>query len=138
MGAKPTQCAVAGVGQNRKRRFAARTATNRRSFLERRGYRFAAPIRISMKSFSFMPTRPPRREAGLLTCDRMPSLYSAREISNGSAVRGRGARDDTLSVEIVEPCDTRLVHTAAGITEEHSVDVQRNRIVRTTSGKRAV
>ena len=36
-------------------------------------YRFAAAIRISMNSFSFMPTRPPRREAGPLTCDRIPS-----------------------------------------------------------------
>jgi hypothetical protein len=39
----------------------------------RDGYRFACAIRISMKSLSFMPTLPPRREAGPLTCDRMPS-----------------------------------------------------------------
>jgi hypothetical protein len=60
----------------------------------------------------------------------VPQIFGfSRELSS--------ARDNPLSVDIVEPCDTGL-HAAAGITEEHRVYVQRNRIVRTTSGKRAI
>ena len=90
-----------------------------------------------MKFINFVPTH---HRAGNQAVDVRQDVVAVENaaIANGSAVRGDAARDDPLSVEVVEPGDTRPVHAAAGITEEHRVDAWRNHIVRTTSGKSAV